>query len=61
MLLSPVGLRREKGCAGVAQEELKTTDLTTWQREHPQINKPETLKIIKEKRRKIGLWSQMSA
>jgi hypothetical protein len=50
-----MGLRREKGYAGVAQEELKTTDPTTWQREHPHINKPETLKIIKEKKEKN--WS----
>jgi hypothetical protein len=40
MLMSPVGLRPEKGYAGIAQEELKTTDPTTC---HPHINKPETV------------------
>jgi hypothetical protein len=32
MLMSPVGLRSEKGCAGDAQQKLKTTDPTSRQR-----------------------------
>jgi hypothetical protein len=35
MLMSPVGLRLGKGCAGGAQQELKNTDPTSRQRGHP--------------------------
>jgi hypothetical protein len=35
MLLSPVGLRSEKGCAGDAPQKLKNTDPTSRQRGRP--------------------------
>jgi hypothetical protein len=35
MIMSPGGLRPEKGCAGDAQQNLKTTDPTPRQRGHP--------------------------
>jgi hypothetical protein len=41
--MSPVGLRSEKGCAGDAWQELKSTDPTSHQRGR-HINKPETVK-----------------
>jgi hypothetical protein len=41
--MSPVGLRSEKGCAGDAQQKLKTTDSTPHQRGRPHINKPSTV------------------
>jgi hypothetical protein len=57
MLMSPIGLRPEKGCAGDAQQKLKTTDQTSCQRGCP-IPTNLCLKIIKE-RRKIVHGSQM--
>jgi hypothetical protein len=44
MLMSPVGLRSEKGCAGDARQKLKTTDPISRQRgrstsTHPQLPK----------------------
>jgi hypothetical protein len=35
MLTSPVGLRSEKGCAGDAQQKLRSTDPTSHQRGRP--------------------------
>jgi hypothetical protein len=53
MLMSPVGLRSEKGCAGDAQQKLKSTDLTSCQ--HQQT---ETVK--KYNQRENGKnWSQV--
>jgi hypothetical protein len=49
MLLSPVGLRSEKGCAGDAQQKLKITDRTSRQRGLPTSLNP-CLKVIKERR-----------
>jgi hypothetical protein len=62
MLISPVGLRPEKGCTGDARQKLKTTDPTSLQRGRPtSINLSKNcLKIIKG-RRKIVRGSQMGA
>jgi hypothetical protein len=60
MLMSPMGLRHEKGRAGDAQQKLKTTDSTSRQRGRPTSTNP-CLKIIKEGRRKIVHGSQMGA
>jgi hypothetical protein len=35
MLMSPVGLRPEKGCIGDAKQKLKITDPTSGQRDTP--------------------------
>jgi hypothetical protein len=40
MLMSPVGLRPEKDCAGDAQQQLKTTDPELSSERAPHINKP---------------------
>jgi hypothetical protein len=40
MLVSPVGLRSEKGCAGDVQQQLKTTDSTSRQRGRPASTNP---------------------
>jgi hypothetical protein len=62
MLMSPVGLRSEKGCAGDALQELKTTDKSSRQRGRPTPKKTRRcLKIIEERRGKIGGGSQMGA
>jgi hypothetical protein len=42
MLMSPVGLRSEKGWAGNARQKLKNADPTSRQRARP-INKLETV------------------
>jgi hypothetical protein len=44
MLRSPVGLRSEKGCAGDARQELKSTDPTSRQRGHPTSTNPKMSK-----------------
>jgi hypothetical protein len=60
MLMSPVGLRHEKGCAGDAQQKLKTTDPTSRQRGRPTSTNPQQSKIIiRERRGKIDGVSQM--
>jgi hypothetical protein len=51
MLTSPVGLRSEKGCAGNAQQKLKTTDPTSRQRGHPTST---NLQLSKNNQRKKG-------
>jgi hypothetical protein len=53
-----MGLRPEKGCTGDAQQKLKTADPTYRQIGHLTST---VQKIIKERRRKIGCWSLMSA
>jgi hypothetical protein len=50
--MGPVGLRSEKGCAGDAQQELKTTNSTSRQRGRPTSTNP-CLKISKERREKL--------
>jgi hypothetical protein len=44
MLMSPVGLRSEKGCAGDAQQKLKSTDPTSRQRGHLTSTNPKLSK-----------------
>jgi hypothetical protein len=62
MLMSPMGLRPEKGCAGEDQQKLKTTDPTSSQRGRPTSTNPKlSKKIIKWRMGKIGRWSQMGA
>jgi hypothetical protein len=53
MLVSPVGLRPEKGCAGDAQQKLKTTDPTSRQRGRPTSTICNCPKIIKEEGEKL--------
>jgi hypothetical protein len=40
MLMTPVGLRSEKGCAGDTQQKLETTDATSRQRVRPTSTNP---------------------
>jgi hypothetical protein len=62
MLMSPVGLRSEKGCAGDARQKLKSTDPTTRQRGRPTLTNPKlSKKIINERTGKIGRASKMGA
>jgi hypothetical protein len=61
MHMSPVGLRSEKGCAGDAQQKLKTADPTSHQRRRPTSTNLQLSKIIKERRGTIGYGSQMGA
>jgi hypothetical protein len=61
MPMSPVGLRPEKGCAGNAKQKLKTKEPTSRQRGRPTSTNRNCLKVMKEKRRKIGRGSQMGA
>jgi hypothetical protein len=62
MLMSSVGLRSEKGCAGDAWQKLKTTDLTSHQRGRPtSTNQKLSKKKIKDKMGKIGRGSQVGA
>jgi hypothetical protein len=60
MLMSPVGLRSEKGCAGYALQKLKLQPRLLI-REGASLQTTNCLKIIKERRRKIGRGSQMGA
>jgi hypothetical protein len=48
MLMSPVGLRSEKGCAGDAQQKLKSIDPVSRQRGRSTTNPKLSKKIIKE-------------
>jgi hypothetical protein len=58
MLMSPVGLRSEKGCAGDAQKKLKTADSTSRQRGRPTSTNPKLSK--KNNQREIGKnWSRV--
>jgi hypothetical protein len=60
--MSPVGLGSEGGCAGDAQQKLKTTDPTSRQRGRPTSTYPKLSKnIMQERIRKIGLGYQMDA
>jgi hypothetical protein len=57
MLVSPVGLRSEKGCAGNARQKLKTTDPTSRQRGCPTSTNP---KLSKNSQREKGEnWSRV--
>jgi hypothetical protein len=59
MLVSPMGLRPEKGCAGYAQQKMKTTDPASRQR--GKKNPHKCVKVIKESRGRIGHGSHMGA
>jgi hypothetical protein len=61
MLIGPVGLKSEKGCAGDALQKLKTTDPTAVRGGAPHQQTRNCLKMIKERRGKIGRRSQMGA
>jgi hypothetical protein len=52
MLMSPVGLRSDKGCAGDARQELKSTYPTSRQRGRPTSTNPKLSK--KNNRREDG-------
>jgi hypothetical protein len=52
MLMSPVGLRSEKGCTGNARQEQKSTDPTSCQRGRPTSTNPKLSK--KNNRRENG-------
>jgi hypothetical protein len=54
MLMIPVGLRSEKGCAGDAQKKVKATDPTSRQRGRLTSTNPQLSKIIKGSEGKIG-------
>jgi hypothetical protein len=57
MLMSPVGLRAERGCAGDARQKLKSTDPTSRQRGRPTSTNPKLSK--KNNRRENGKsWSR---
>jgi hypothetical protein len=64
MLMSPVGLRPEKDCAGDARQKLKSTDPTSRQRGRPTSTNQKLSKkkkTIKERMGEIGRGSQMCA
>jgi hypothetical protein len=61
MLMSPVGLRPEKDYAGDVRQKLKTKDPNSRQRGRPTSTNPKLSKKIKERRGKIGRWSQRGA
>jgi hypothetical protein len=44
MLMSPLGLRPEKGCAGDARQKLETTEQTSRQRGRPTSTNPQLSK-----------------
>jgi hypothetical protein len=59
MLMSLLGLRSEKGCAGDALQKLTSTNPTSRQRGRSTSTKL-SKKIIKEKKCKISRESQMA-
>jgi hypothetical protein len=62
MLMSPVGLRSETGCADDVRQKVKSTDPTSRQRGRPTSTNPKVSKeIIKERMRKLGRGYQMGA
>jgi hypothetical protein len=62
MLMSPVRLRSEKGCASDARQELKSTDPNSRQRGRTTSTNPKlSKKIIKERMGKSGRGSQVGA
>jgi hypothetical protein len=62
MLMSPVGLKSEKGCAGDAQQKLKIqTRLLVREGAPTSANPKLSKKIIKERMGKIGRESQVGA
>jgi hypothetical protein len=48
MLMSPVGLKSEKGCAGDARQKLKSTDPSSRQRGRPTSINPKLSKKNRE-------------
>jgi hypothetical protein len=56
-----LGFRPEKDCFGEGQKQLKITDPTSRHRGRPTSTTCNCLKIIKERKKKIGRWSQMGA
>jgi hypothetical protein len=58
MLVSPVGLRSEKGCAGDARQKLETTDPTSHQRGRPTSSNPQLSKS--NQREKGKNWLRVS-
>jgi hypothetical protein len=61
MLVSPVGLRSEKGCHGDDQQKLKTTDPTSRQRGRPISTNPQLSKNNQREGGEIGRGFQMGA
>jgi hypothetical protein len=57
MLMSPVGLRSEKGCAGDARQKLKSTDPTSCQRGRPTLTNPKLSKNNQRENEKN--WSRV--
>jgi hypothetical protein len=55
MLMSPMGLRPEKGCSGDARQKLKSTDPTSRQRGRPTSTNPKLSKNIQRENGKN--WS----
>jgi hypothetical protein len=60
IVMSPVGLRPKKDCAGRAQQHLYTTDPYSRQRGHPTLINSQ-LSEDNYKKRKTGHGSQMGA
>jgi hypothetical protein len=56
MLMSPVGLKSEKGCAGHARQKLNSTDSTSRQRGRPTSINPKLSKDIENGKN----WSRVS-
>jgi hypothetical protein len=56
MLMSPVGLRSEKGCAADAHQKLKSTDPTSRQRGRPTSTNPQLSR--NNQREKGKNWSR---
>jgi hypothetical protein len=57
MLMSPVGLRSEKGCAGDARQKLKSTDPIFHQRERPTPTNPKLSKNNQGENAKNWSWA----
>jgi hypothetical protein len=57
MLVSSMGLRCEKGCAGDARQKLKTTDPTSRQRGRPTSTNPQLFKNNQKEKGKS--WSRV--
>jgi hypothetical protein len=54
--MSPVGLRSEKGCAGDAQQKLKTTEPTSRQRGRRTSTNPQLSKNNSRQKGKTWSW-----
>jgi hypothetical protein len=57
MLMSPVGLRSEKGCAGDARQKLKITDQTSRQKGGPKLTNPQRSRSNQREKKKN--WSRV--